>query len=59
MITLKLRNYSQQDKVDLYCALAESLVYLKVSGTVNPRVEIDLTNVTEYLYKEIQSTEME
>ena len=57
MITLKLGAYTQKDKIDLYEALSEARLHLEYERVENPRVEMDLVMATEYLFKEIQSTE--
>ena len=57
VITLKIRGYTQDDKIHLYGALTEALLYLKYAKIENPRVELDLSMAVEFIYNEIQSTE--
>lgn len=57
VITLKIRGYTQDDKIHLYGALSEALLYLKYNKIENPRVELDLSMAVEFIYNEIQSTE--
>ena len=57
VITLKIKGYTQDDKIHLYDALSEALLYLKYAKIENPRVELDLSMAVEYLFNEIQSTE--